>query len=493
MSNYRFNLSRHLLMSPSTWHVPSKSFTKSKGSRASTRHFATHSKRGADAVSLLPTYLADARAVERYSPETPNGALQLGIAENQMLEDLLVPALTKFGSTPFAADCIYYQTTQGRPGFRNAMANYLQRTLKLTKQLKPESLIMGAGCNAVLENLCICLADPGQGVMIPTPYYAAFEFDLGARASLTVIPVPTFSRSGVAIPPVDSRETIPVEAYFPTEASLEAAYQQALDNGEDPRILLLSHPNNPLGICYPPYVMEACIAWCRARKVHLISDEIYAGSVYRDSSLFTSALELAGDLGDYVHLVYALSKDFALSGLRVGACYSENIDIQVPLQKLNDLCQISSQTQVMVEKMMTEQDAASGDFWASNFIAENHARLRARGDALHEVLTECSIPHLSADSGLFCWIDFGEFLPPLDPASVRKDGKEDPDSMQERERALYLELMKDYGLLFTPGLSMRNERPGFFRCVFSAANDEEFTLSLERLRKFATDKNGIRC
>lgn len=491
MSNYRFNLSRHLLLSPSTWHLPSRSLANGSGQKSTRAHkrlFATHSKRGIEAVSFLPTYLADARAVERYSPETPDGALQLGIAENKMLEDLLVPALTKFGSTTFATDCIYYQQTQGRPGVRQAMADYLQRTLKLSRPLQAESIILGAGCNAVLENLCICLADPGQGVLIPTPYYAAFEFDLAARASLTIIPVNTFAGSGADIPPVDSNETIPIEAYYPTPTSLEATYQRAIENGEDPRILLLSHPNNPLGICYPPHIVEGCIIWCRSRQIHLVSDEIYAGSVYRDSSVFTSALEIAGELGSYVHMVYALSKDFALSGLRVGVCYSENPDIQVPLQKLNDLCQISSQTQVLVEKMMTEQDNTSGDYWASTFIQENHCRLRSRGDALHNILDECEIPHLSADSGLFCWMDLSDFLPPLDPASVSKDGMESSGSMQERERTLYLELMNDYGLLFTPGLSMRSERPGFFRCVFTAASDDEFSLSLERLRKFVAEK-----
>ena len=60
--------------------------------------------------------------------------------------------------------------------------------------------------------------------------------------------------------------------------------------------------------------------------------------------------------------------------------------------------------------------------------------------------------------------------------------------MDERERALYLELLKDYGLLFTPGRSMQNELPGFFRCVFTAASDQEFALGMERLRKYVAEK-----
>jgi hypothetical protein len=139
------------------------------------------------AVDLLPSYLGDARAVQKYSPETPDGALQLSVAENQMLEDMLVPSLKEMYATQdFPADAIYYQPTQGRPGTRIAMANYLQDLLGLTKPIDADGIVIGAGCNAVLENLCICLAEPGEGVMIPTPYYAAFEFDLVARAGTFV-------------------------------------------------------------------------------------------------------------------------------------------------------------------------------------------------------------------------------------------------------------------------------------------------------------------
>jgi DNA-binding transcriptional MocR family regulator len=159
--------------------------------RTATRTFAAASfapddrmsaPRAARAVELLPSYLTDARAVEKYSPSTPNGALQLSVAENKMLEDMLVPSLTEFSAQEFLADAIYYQPTHGRESFRKAFCGYLEEVLGLSKPLDAEGIVLGAGCNAVLENLCLCLAEPGEAVMIPTPYYAAFEFDLVARA-----------------------------------------------------------------------------------------------------------------------------------------------------------------------------------------------------------------------------------------------------------------------------------------------------------------------
>ena len=315
------------------------------------------------------------------------------------------------------------------------------------------------------------------------------------------------------IPPSDSK-TIPQYAYYPNRASLDAAVARASADGITPRILLLSNPQNPLGICYPPEVVQECIDWCRDNQIHLISDEIYAGSVYRETdgeANFVSVLELASSssslsngkglgLGPFIHFVYALSKDFALSGLRVGALYSENPEIRLPLQKLNDLCCISSQTQLLVERMLsitTSDDPPSKDVsssssssssksssWSHQFRFQNHQRLKARSDAWHALLDDLDIPYIRATAGLFVWMDLTEFL----PSSSLSGGTDDDD---ERERMLYLELVNKFGLLFTPGRSMRNEKPGFFRCVFTAANETEFAIGMDRLRKFVSTKRGV--
>ena len=519
------NSARSFSTTSKTSSTSASSSLSSSNNNSATTTKATISTRGASAVGLLPTYLSDARSVERYDPVTaPHGALQLGVAESQLLEDLLLPQINQITQTvaPFTSDCIYYQPTAGRASLRSAVAEYMQELLSLTNNqqqhcLDQEGIIVGAGCNAVLENLCFCLADPGDVVLIPTPYYAAFEFDLVARAALQIVPVYTMSffhdngGSGSGGNNVNNDlKSVPKEAYYPTRASLDAAVQRA---GKKPRILLLSHPQNPLGICYPPEVLQECIDWCREHEIHLISDEIYAGSVYRTNdddeeeiTPFKSALELAATttsgsssnhnlgLGPYIHWVYAMSKDFALSGLRVGVAYSENEDIRMPLQKLNDMCQISSQTQVLVEHMMTTTSTSTTTTtkdgsscpkkWTQTFREENHKRLRARGDALHALLDRLNVPYIPATAGLFCWLDLSQFLPPP-PADGNGTGTD-----EERERALYLDLVQEFGLLLTPGLSMRNERPGFFRCVFTAAKEEEFELALQRLETFVTAKRG---
>lgn len=460
-------------------------------------------------MKLLPTYLADARAAQPlYHPiDAPNGALQLGVAENYMMQEHLTTELTKLQQNiNFDASQIYYQPTQGRVGTRRAMTRLFNRILTRKYNFDENCMIIGAGCNAVLENLAICLAEAGDSVLIPTPYYAAFEFDLVARAGLKIQPVTTLDHNNEyehvnnVSAKASSTTEVPVHMYYPNKSALDAAYEQSvIEHGSTPRILLLSSPNNPLGVCYPAHVIQECVDWAEERGVHVISDEIYAGSVYRtprnsdddndnnDIVPWTSIAELAASndqkLGPHVHIVYAMSKDFALSGLRVGAVYTENEDIAVPLQKLNDLCQISSQTQVMVEHML---DPELNGGWADTFLVESQEHLKRRCGEVEQCLEELGIPFLAGGAGLFLWMDFQEFLPELDGAD--EDGGQEVQA--QRERALYLELLHEHGLLFTPGLSMKTELPGFFRFVFTAATEDEFQVALDRIRVFAKSKRS---
>merc|ERR1712224_227081 len=71
----------------------------------------------------------------------------------------------------------------------------------------------------------------------------------------------------------DGKGSPPAEAYYLTRAALDAAKQKSIEEqGVEPRVLLLSHPQNPLGICYPPEVVKETIDWCRENEIHLISD-----------------------------------------------------------------------------------------------------------------------------------------------------------------------------------------------------------------------------
>ena len=99
-------------------------------------------------------------------------------------------------------------------------------------------------------------------------------------------------------------------------------------------ILLLTNPNNPLGVIYSPSTISSCIGWARDQNrgntVHVLVDEIYALSEFGsfgnkfEQQFVSAAKVLDNDLGDDVHILWGLSKDFGSSGFRCGFLYTQN-------------------------------------------------------------------------------------------------------------------------------------------------------------------------
>jgi xeroderma pigmentosum group C-complementing protein len=112
----------------------------------------------------------------------------------------------------------------------------------------------------------------------------------------------------VAFDDVDQFSVDCVEKY-------ETALVEAQEAGIKIRALLICNPHNPLGICYPKETLEALYRFCEKYNLHLVSDEIYALSVFEVEGLkrtpFTSVLALdSRDLvrTDQIHVLYGMSK-----------------------------------------------------------------------------------------------------------------------------------------------------------------------------------------
>jgi hypothetical protein len=86
---------------------------------------------------------------------------------------------------------------------------------------------------------------------------------------------------------------------------------------------ILCNPQNPLGRTYPRSTLIAYAKWCEANDVHLVSDEIYAMSVYDSlhpasgqQEGFTSVLSLRDEeLGEGYDRARLHGMSFPLSGV----------------------------------------------------------------------------------------------------------------------------------------------------------------------------------
>ena len=118
-------------------------------------------------------------AAEPWSPTDPDGYVNLGTAENHLLFDLLAPRLAA-ARTVTAADT-EYQLMQGMPSFRAELARFLGRQRGVA--VDPEHLVVFGGSTGALDAVAYALCDPGDGIVIPTPYYSRLDDVLAGGAA----------------------------------------------------------------------------------------------------------------------------------------------------------------------------------------------------------------------------------------------------------------------------------------------------------------------
>lgn len=385
-------------------------------------YIGEHFERAADAWD------ADAR---------PDGYVALCIAENKRRAGDLIARLREYTDVP--TDVLGYDAMIGNEGFRDNLAGFMGRTF-LGRTFAAQNLAVVAGAGSVLELLFHALADEGEGVLVPTPSYAGFWADLETRDGLTIVEVDTRSADGFTL----------------TTDALDAAIAGA---DRPVRALLFTNPDNPLGKVASREHVAELVAWAEARKVHVVFDEIYALSVFGDTP-FVSAASVCASLGEYVHIVWAFSKDFGASGLRCGVLVSENADVIASVDQLAYWAACSGHTQWLLSQLVA--DAASVDA----YVAGMQDDLRETYGAVTQALDAAGIEYVPAEAAFFMVCDLRRCLDA--PAF-------------DAEMKLWRKLLDEANVNLTPGHACRIAEPGFFRLCYAGVPLEAVRVGIERM------------
>lgn len=236
------------------------------------------------------------------------------------------------------------------------------------------------------------------------------------------------------------------------------------------KIILISNPNNPLGVIYSPNAVRNIVEWARARKMHTIVDEIYALSVFDDDSFRSVAQILDNDLGNDVHFLWALSKDFASSGFRVGVLYSQNAQLMDALGNLNVFSGVSHPMQLTTARMLSD------DEFVDSFLDQSRAKLRTSYELCTSKLTEMGVPYTPARAGMFVYCDFSSLLPLTTTTDKRL-------SSFEGERRFAALVQDRARVVMTPGESQRDPTPGMFRICYAWVSIEVLEIGMNRIQR----------
>ncbi len=378
------------------------------------------------------------RVDDRWHPVTnPEGYVSMCVAENKLTWDLLEPKMAACREVPQSV--VGYDTMIGSEAFREELAGFMGRTF-LGREISAGRLAVLSGAGSVLEVLFYVLCNPGDGVLVPTPSYAGFWADLETRDGLRIVPVHTTSDDGFRLTPEHLDEAV-AAAEVPVTA------------------LLFTTPDNPLGRVYRADEIEEILSWAERRRVQVVFDEIYALSVFGERP-FVSVAAQRPALGDNAHVVWAFSKDFAMSGLRCGVLFTENQKVLEAVDHLAYWACCSGDTQEMLRQMIAD------DEWVDGYLAENRRRLADAYRRVTAALDRIGVPYVPSSAGFFVLCDVRPFM---------------RDVTWESEDHLWRALLNSANVNLTPGSACRIGEPGFMRLCFTSEPTEAVLAGIERM------------
>lgn len=398
-----------------------------------------------------------------WDPETnPDGFLSLGIAENSLMHNTLSKHLHKNITLPNHS----FTYGDGSQRLKDALCKFLTRHLKPVVPLAPEHFIILNGCTTAIEHTAWAFTNPGESILLGRPYYTAFPDD----ATL---------RTGSKLAEVSFHGTDPfgencVEKY-------EAKLKEVEANGGKVSALILCNPHNPLGRCYPRQVIIDIMKFCQKYQLHLISDEIYALSVFENNTdpspaptPFTSILSIdPTDIIDpgRLHVLWGMSKDFGANGIRLGVIISQHCRLlHEATQPVNLIASASSITEHITANILND------DAWVEEYIAENQRLLGKHYEHITSWATENGIEYApGANAGFFLWLNLGKAYK-----------KHHPNEEVDLDHSTMNALMESK-IFLAAGFRFGGEEPGWFRIVFTHEMDY-LKKGLERIIQAITGK-----
>ncbi|CAN1191370.1 1-aminocyclopropane-1-carboxylate synthase 8 [Linum perenne] len=400
-----------------------------------------------------------------YDQDTnPTGIIQMGLAENQLSFDLLEswlannpePASFKRDGRSIFRELALFQDYHGLPAFKKALVEFMSDIRGNKVTFDQNKIVLTAGATSANETLMFCLAEPGEAFLLPTPYYPGFDRDLKWRTGVEIVPIHCTSSNGFQI----------------TKSALEQAYLDAQTRNLKVKGILVTNPSNPLGTTLTRTELNLLVSFISDKQIHLVSDEIYAGTVFSSPS-YTSIMEVLKDkklenteLSNRVHVVYSMSKDFGLPGFRVGAIYSNDELVVSTATKMSSFGLVSSQTQYLLSALLSDKK------FTKNYVAESQRRLKQRQKSLRKGLQNAGISCLKSNAGLYCWVDMRHLL---------------DENTFEAEIELWKKIVYDVKLNISPGSSCHCVEPGWFRVCFANMSEDTLELAMHRLKTFVEE------
>ncbi|MDR5658923.1 pyridoxal phosphate-dependent aminotransferase [Serpentinicella sp. ANB-PHB4] len=197
----------------------------------------------------------------------------------------------------FDEKVLAYTASEGIPELIESVVSYYKNhNIDFSEE---DILITNGGSEALLFSI-IAVADDGDEILVPEPFYTNYN-GFSTAVDVNVVPITCKAEEGFHLP---SKEHIEGLVTPKTKA------------------IILSNPGNPTGVVYTEEEVRMLADIALKNNLFIISDEVYREFVY-DSLKFVSFAHIK-EVEDRVIIVDSISKRFSACGARIGSVACKN-------------------------------------------------------------------------------------------------------------------------------------------------------------------------
>ena len=208
-------------------------------------------------------------------------------------------------------DVLEYGRSEGSDSYRQKLADYYGRH---NIHLNKEDILVTTGGSEALAFVMGCIADPGDEIIIPEPFYANYN-GFATANGIIVKPVVSTLVANFALPPIEAFES----CITPKT-----------------RAILLCNPGNPTGYLYTAEEVAKLAELVRKHNIFLVADEVYREFAY-DGKQHHSILSQP-NLDENAIVVDSVSKRYSMCGARIGCIISRNKELMQTALKFAQAC-----------------------------------------------------------------------------------------------------------------------------------------------------------
>lgn len=185
-----------------------------------------------------------------------------------------------------------YGAAAGEPLLRQAIAHKLRTENNLPYD--PENVIVTNGGKHALYNLMMAMIEPGDEVIIPTPYWLSYP-EMVILAGGTPVFIDATAENNYKITPDQLRNAIT----------------------DNTKLFVFNSPSNPTGAVYSPAETAAIAQVLVEKQIPVVSDEIYEKILY-DGTVHQSIGSLNDEIFPLTITCNGFAKAFSMTGWRLG-------------------------------------------------------------------------------------------------------------------------------------------------------------------------------